>query len=414
MLPPSETTNNPKSRLLVFSSLFPSDASPTSGTFIRERMFRVGKHVPIVVVAPQAWSPFDPLVRLIRKSFRPISKEFEVLDGIEIYRPKALSIPAFFKEFDGRFMAWGSRKIVDKIVDKFEPTIIDAHFAYPDGYAASYHAKRHKLPLTITLRGSKDEWLIGTPREHMLKEALTAATQLISVSDSLKIDVAQKTIGNSVPCEVIGNGVDLLKFTQVNREQARKKLGLTDTQKVIIGVGSLIDRKGFHRVIPIIQKLKSEWPDVVYLIVGGGATHGDMTATLKRLISEHDLLDNVRFCGSQLPQDLKWFYGAADVFALATEHEGWANVFLEAMACGLPVISTLVGGNKQVVCEDELGILTPFWDANQFETALRQGLRKNWDRNQIMNYAQSNSWSSRVTRLVALFESITKRSKSEN
>jgi teichuronic acid biosynthesis glycosyltransferase TuaC len=393
-------------RLLVFSSLFPSQVSPTSGTFIKERMFRVSRHIPVVIVAPQAWSPLDGIIRLIRKSFRPTSQEYEVIDGVEIYRPRVFSFPAVFKQFDGHFMAWGSSKVVKQLVESFNPTIIDAHFGYPDGFAASFHARRFQLPLTITLRGSKDEWLLGTNRESFLKRALGSAHQLFAVSDALKRDIAVKLLGDEVKCEVIGNGVDLHKFQLKNKVEARRRLGISVNAKVIISVGGLIDRKGFHRVIPLIKNLKEKWPELIYLVVGGGVSHGDMTATLKKLAIEEGVSDRVRFCGAQLPVDLCWFYSAADVFALATEHEGWANVFLEAMACGLPVISTLVGGNAQVVKDSSLGLLSPFWEPKEFEKNLDTSLSTTWDTERILAYAHSNSWDQRVKRLVTVFESI--------
>lgn len=155
---------SPSVRLLVYSSNFPSSATPTVGTPVWERMSRIGKHVPIIVVSPQAWSPFDWVLRLFRKTYRPPTSAHEVIQGVEVFRPRVLSVPRFLKGLDGWFMAAGSRRIVRKIVESFQPTIVDAHFLYPDGYAASLLARRHGLPLTITIRGSKDATLVHGPR----------------------------------------------------------------------------------------------------------------------------------------------------------------------------------------------------------------------------------------------------------
>jgi teichuronic acid biosynthesis glycosyltransferase TuaC len=243
----------------------------------------------------------------------------------------------------------------------------------------------------------------------LLTKALQSATQLIAVSESLKKDVAQKILGPNANCIVVGNGVDLKKFLRQDKIEARQRLDIKVDAKVIISVGALVDRKGFHRVIPLLKTLKKEHPSLVYLIVGGGATHGDMTEKLKKLAMDHGVLDNVRFCGSQLPENLKWYYSAADIFALATEHEGWANVFLEAMACGLPVITTLVGGNSQVVAEEHLGLLSEYWKPEAFTENLATALRFDWDREKIISYAQSNSWDSRIDTLRVLFQSIPRR-----
>jgi len=91
---------------------------------------------------------------------------------------------------------------------------------------------------------------------------------------------------------------------------------------------------------------------------------------------------------------------------LATANEGWANVFLEAMACGLPVITTEVGGNKEVVNDPRLGTVVPFGDSEALLAAVSQGLETAWDRPLIIQYARENSWDSRVKILVEEFQRI--------
>ncbi len=393
-------TGNDRPRIVVFSSLFPSAEAPTAGVFIRERMFRVAKHLPLVVVAPQAWSPVDWVIRLFRKGFRRPAATYELMNGIPVYRPRVLSIPGILKRWDGWLMARGSRALMRSICFEFKPNLIDAHFLYPDGYAASLLATEFGVPLTITLRGSKDEWLIGTNREQMLRDAMNRATHLFAVSDSLKNDVAVALGQAPEKVTVVGNGVDLSKYEPVDQVEARARLGIDRDAQVLIGVGYRIDRKGFHRVIPLLPALRKRFPKLIYLVVGGAANQGDMLPELKRLAAEHDVTDIIRFCGSQPSEDLKWFYGAANVFALATAHEGWANVFLEAMACGLPVVTTRVGGNAEVVCRQGLGTLVDYWDPLAFEAALAQAFEKEWDRAAIIAYAAANSWDQRLELLL--------------
>jgi glycosyltransferase involved in cell wall biosynthesis len=393
-------------RILVFSSLFPSAAAPESGTFIRERMFRVGAHVSITVVAPQPWSPLDWLVRLGRRTFRPRAPTHERMQDFDVYRPRFLSFPGVLKRHDGRRMARGCRAVVRRIAASFRPNLVDAHFLYPDGWAASRIAREMGLPLTITLRGSKDEWLIGTDREPFLKEAMDAAVHLFAVSEALRQNVAVRLGVDPAKVTVVGNGVDLEKFGPVDRAEARRRLGVPRDARVLIGVGGLIERKGYHRVIPLLKGLRARIPGLLYLVVGGGATQGDMGPQLERLARDEGVADIVRLCGPQLPEELKWFYGAADVFALATAHEGWANVFLEAMACGLPVITTRVGGNAQVVCDPALGTLVDWWDPDAFARALEEAMNRSWDRAAIRAHAASNGWDQRVGVLVEEFRRI--------
>ena len=393
-------------RILVYTSLFPSAAAPTAGTFVRERAFRLGRRLPMVVVSPQAWSPLDWAVRLFRKTFRPGGRVYEIMGGVEVYRPRYFSFPGVLKSLDGWLMARGSMAVVRRLQREFQPNVIDAHFLFPDGYAAIQVGRALGLPVTITLRGRKDQRLVGTERDPMLREAARSAARLFAVSDSLRRDVGEK-LGEPVDrILVVANGVDLEKFQPVERAEARRRLGIAQDAKVIVGVGGLIEGKGFHRVIPLVSGLRAKFPGLVYLIVGGGTTQGDMRASLEALARVDGIADAVRFCGQQLPDELKWYYGAADVFALATTYEGWANVFLEAMACGLPVISTRVGGNEQVVCSPELGELVEFWDAPAFAAAIERALCREWDRAAIIGYARSNTWDRRIDVLEREFRAL--------
>jgi teichuronic acid biosynthesis glycosyltransferase TuaC len=396
----------PEIRLLVYSSIFPSRVTPTVGTPVWARMSRIAKHVPIVVVSPQPWSPLDWLVRLFRKTYRPIASAHEVIEGIEIFRPRMLSIPRFFKGLDGWLMAFGSRRVVRQVVNAHKPAILDAHFLYPDGYAASLLASEHRLPLTITIRGSKDARLVDGPRRAQLRAAMDSASKLFAVSDSLKHDVPARLGIADEKTVVIGNGVDTSKFSRRDRGEARRRLGIAADAKVLISVGSLVELKGFHRVLPVLPRLRLRFPGLRYLVVGGGTTQGDMSGRLRAMTSELGLDDCVVFCGPQVPDELGWHYSAADLFVSATSYEGWANVLLEAMACGLPVVTTNVGGNPQVVCRAELGTIVPFWDEAAFESATLSALERTWSPESIIAYARENSWEVRVAQQIAEYGKI--------
>ena len=389
-------------RVLVFSSLFPSAVAPTAGTFIRERMFRVAQRAPVVVVAPQPWSPLDGLIRglLKRPDFRPMAAEYEVMDGVGVYRPRYLSVPGVLKRLDGRMMARGARKTVERLVREFRPTLIDAHFLYPTGYAASLLAAHTQLPMTVTVRGSADEWLLGTDREPMLHAAMKQAARVICVSRALLHSVV---LPSGVPVDrvaVVGNGVDLAKFERLDRLAARARLGIDPDAEVLIGVGHLVDGKGFHRVIPLLPELRKRHPKLLYLVVGGGREEAAMRPRLERLAAEVGVADIVRFCGAQPQAELKWYYSAANAFVLATAFEGWANVFLEAMACGLPVITTRVGGNAEVVRTPDTGTLVEYWDGPAFQNALHDALQRRWDHDAIIEYACANAWDERIEQLM--------------
>jgi glycosyltransferase involved in cell wall biosynthesis len=203
--------------------------------------------------------------------------------------------------------------------------------------------------------------------------------------------------------QVVGNGVDVQKFRREDRGAARSRLGLPEEATVLVSVGSLVERKGFHRVIECLPELLRTWPGLRYLIVGGAGREGDIGASLKRQVAELGLDQQVLFLGPLAAEELKWPLSAADVFVLATRNEGWANVFLEAMACGLPVVTTDVGGNAEVVCRPDLGALVPFGDRTALTEALTRALGRDWDRERIVSHARANAWDDRVQTLVGEF-----------
>ena len=141
-------------------------------------------------------------------------------------------------------------------------------------------------------------------------------------------------------------------------------------------------------------------------MVGGPSPEGDLTDQLQAQVHDLGLTDRVHFTGPVPPQDLHRVLSAANVFVLATRNEGWANVFLEAMACGLPVVTTAVGGNAEVVCRPELGTVVPFGDDAALTAAMHAALGHAWDPTLIRQYAQANTWDRRVDVLEAEFRAL--------
>jgi glycosyltransferase involved in cell wall biosynthesis len=392
-------------KLVVFSSLYPSQVRPTAGVFIRERMSKVAEQLPLVVVSPVPWFPLQGLIRLCKPEFRPQPALFEQQHGIDVYYPRFFSIPGLLKSWDGWFMAMGSFWTLYRLRKQFQFNIIDAHFAYPDGFAATLLGKWFAAPVTITLRGTEvPQSKLPHIRKRLL-QALNNATQIFSVSESLKHHVV--ALGaDADKIQRIGNGVDTDKFYPVDKQIARQQLNLPGDAKVLISVGGLVDRKGFHRVIDVLPALVKQTPNLIYLIVGGPSPEGNISERLQQQVSGLGLTQHVRFLGALPSDQLKTPLSVSDVFVLSTANEGWANVFLEAMACGLPVITTDVGGNAEVVNDEALGTIVSFGDSQALQTALSAALAKTWDKVKIIKYAEANAWQQRVDKLVVEFKSL--------
>lgn len=398
--------------VVVLSSLFPSERQPMAGLFVRERMFRVGRDLPLSVVAPTPWFPLQGWLRRFRPAFRPGAPHHERQAGHDVWFPRFFSVPALLKQWDGAFMALCAYPRLKRLQRQGRLDVLDAHFAYPDGYAATRLKRWLGVPVCITLRGTESRLAADPAIRPLLRQALLEADQVLAVSTSLA-RVAQSLDVPAAKVRVVGNGVDIDRFQPLAQDEARRRLGIPPHARVIVTVGGLVERKGFHRVMACLPELRRRHGEVLYLVVGGPSPEGDWTGRLHALRDELGLGEAVRFLGPVAPRELAPVLSAADVFALSTRHEGWANVLLEAMACGLPVVATDVGGNAEVVCRDTLGALVPFDDHNALLEALGQALLRSWDRQAIRSHALANTWDERVRTLHEIFSGLHARSSPE-
>src|SRR3569623_363241 len=390
------------------STMLPHAAQPNAKKIIRERMFRVGKKLPLPVASPRAWLPLQGLIRRFRPQFRPPARAYEIQQGIEIFRARFFSFQGVGSSVDGLFMGLGSYAVLRRLRGKGRVDILDAHFAYPDGYAATLLGRWLDIPVTITLRGTEVPQSRDAARRARIVKALNRAVRVFSVADALKQYVGALGVDKD-KILVVGNGVDSERFRPIAKQTARESLGLPADVPVIITVGGLVERKGFHRVMEVLPNLRLKFPDTRYLIVGGASAEGDWETRLKALAARLKLSDAVHFLGPLPPEDLHVPLSAADVFVLSTRYEGWANVLLEAMACGLPVVTTDVGGNREVVCNEKLGTIVPFGNAEALAQALADALARPWNRLEIIAHARDNDWTHRVAVLSDEFERIHRR-----
>ncbi|MCG5494767.1 glycosyltransferase [Ectothiorhodospira variabilis] len=391
--------------LVVYTHVFPNQVQPTYGVFVRERMFRVAKDLPVTVVAPVPWFPGQALLRRLRAHYRPEPPYHEVQQGIDVYHPRFLSIPRFFKFTDGLFEALFTWPLMRRLKREGRLDLIDAHFVHPDGVAAWLLGSWLRVPHTITLRGTILRISKTRLRRWLATRAMKQAARVFSVADSLRQTAITMGVSpNHV--QVVSNGINLEFFQPEDRQACRQRLGIPVDAQVLITVGTLNERKGFHRVIEQMPTLLQRYPNLLYLAVGGENPDGDKQRLLD-LAASLGVEDRVIFAGQQPPEALRHYYCAADLFVLPTRFEGWANVFLEAAACGLPTVTTRVGGNAEVISSPTLGRLVPLGDGEALREAITTALEEPWDHEAIIAHARANAWEQRIPELLIAFDALT-------
>lgn len=390
-------------KILTFSTLFPNDQQPVHGIFVENRLRHLltSGEVEARVVAPVPWFPLRHDRFGQYATYARVCKS-ETRHGLDIIHPRYPLIPKIGMNWTPGFMYRALKPVIQRIIDDgYDFDLIDAHYFYPDGVAAAMLARDFGKPLTITARGTDLNLIpqFDKPR-NLIKQAAEQADGLITVCAALAEPLVDLGIDRS-KIHVLRNGVDLEGFQPRDRIAARKKLGLTGPTAV--SVGGLIERKGHHIAIEAMQDL----PDMTLLIAGAGPERKNLEAQTEKL----GLTDRVRFLGNVPHRDLPEIYSAADLMLLCSSREGWANVLLESMACGTPVVATDIWGTGEVVAGPEAGVLmkarTP--DAVvQGITTLMDALP---DRTATRRYAEGFSWDDTTQGQLALFNSILDKRK---
>ena len=384
-------------RLLVYTTLFPHAGDPAHGVFVENRLraLLAGGGVTARVVAPVPWFP----------SARPIFGRWaafagvppvEERGGLVVRHPRYPVLPRIGMVVAPALLAAATALPVAELVKHESADLIDAHYLYPDGVAAVMLAQSLGLPVVLTARGT-DVNLI--PRNRLARAwigwAARRADALVAVCRALKDEMVGLGIAAD-KIRVLRNGVDLDRYRPGDRAAARAALGVSGP--VLLSVGHLIERKGHDLVIAALPQL----PSCTLLIAGAGPELERLQGLARRL----GVVGRVRFLGRLPPERLPQLYRAADALVLASSREGWANVLLEAMACGTPVVASNVWGTAEVVAAPAAGLLMPSRDAAGVAAGVRRLLADPPGRDHTRRYAEGFGWEDTSAGQRDLFEGV--------
>ena len=382
-------------KILTFSTLFPNAEKPGHGIFVETRLRHLvsSGRVEARVVAPIPWFPstnprFGQYARFAKAPRR------EVRHGIEVSHPRYPVLPKVGMSVAPLLLAQAVKPAIRRMLDEgYDFDLIDAHYFYPDGVAAAMLARAFGKPLVITARGS-DITLFpqyALPRRQILWAA-RRADAVITVCNALRDEV----VGMGIEADRVvslRNGVDLELFRPVERTP--------NAMFTLLAVGHLVPVKAQDLIIGALPLL----PGVRLVLAGDGPDR----AKLEALANQLGVTDRVRFLGAVPQAQLRSHYGSADALVLSSSREGWANVLLEAMACGTPVVASRVYGTPEVVAAPEAGVLMAERSYQGVADAVN-ALRANYpDRAATRRYAERFSWDDTTEGQLRLFGEILAR-----
>lgn len=385
----------PPLRVLTFSTLFPSLNRPEHGIFVETRLRHLvaSGEVESRVVAPVPWFP-SANPRFGKYSRLAAVPRAEERNGLHVRHPRYLLLPKVGMTTAPYSLARAGLRAARELIESgYDFDLIDAHYFYPDGVAATLIGKALRKPVVVTARGSDVNLFqrFALPRRMILGAARRSAA-MISVCEALKVELVRLG-ADGRKISVLRNGVDLDLFWPEERSAARLSFGVT--RFCLICVGHLVKLKGHEIVIAALAML----PHAELLIAGTGPEE----ASLRALSVALGVQDRVRFLGN-LPQErLRTLYSAADALVLASSREGWPNVLLESMACGTAAVASKVGGIPEVITAPEAGVLID----ERTPRAVAEGVSRlsgvGQGRAATRRYAEGFSWEATTHGQVELF-----------
>jgi len=384
-------------KVLFVSNLFPNVHEPTRGIFNFHQVRHLAKLAEVRVVVPISRS----FIRGRYVTTKPVPPETE-LDGLKVSHPVAWYLPSIGTPFNAWLYALSLAPVIKRIHNEFPFDVILANWAYPDACGMARIAHHWQVPLVASISGSdvNVQMTLPTHRRQILR-MLTQASATITRSQALK-DVLVSHGAGADKIKVLYNGVDAARFHPMSRQEARKALKISDDERVIAYIGRLSPEKGVADLLEAMAWLRDKLQLTPRLVVVGD---GLQRNKLERLAETLGLQDRIIWAGMRPNHELSPYYSAADVACVPSHMEGVPNAALEALACGIPVVGTRVGGIPEVLT-DATGILVEPGQPKQLAEALAAALGREWDRPAIVAHSQRFSWDTNARTLHELLEKV--------
>lgn len=356
-----------KPKVLFLTNMYPK---VLGGTFIHDQathLISAGCKVKVLVPVP-----YVPNILIGRDRWQTYAKipYEDTIDMVSIDYPRYLRLPGkWFHSISCYSQYWGLKKRIRTLMDEFRPNILHAHAATAPGYIGLMIKKIYGLPLVCSLRGCDINTYpyYGTFSMNFTKKLIAEADQLLSVSGALK-EAANTFEKPKREIKVVYNGcnIDSFIFRKEDRLQIRGELGISESDKVLVFIGSLSEDKGVVELLTAFTKLIPNKEHLHLMIIGNGPEKTRIQNDADTLIDD----GKVHIIGERAHREIPKYLSAADLFVLPSYSEGLPNVILEAMACNLPVIATRVGGIPEAVEDGKSGILVEKKDAVSLKGAI--------------------------------------------
>ena len=379
-------------RVLSLSTLYPNDHTPNFGVFVERQMQAVAARgdVQLTLLNPIGLPPFPLALHPRYRRLRGVAM-VEQRGGVPVLRPRFTLLPGIGGRFNAGAIARAVLPLARQLHADAPFDLVDAQFFYPDGPAAVRIGRALNLPISIKARGADiHHWGHAPGTARQVRDAGLAATGLLAVAGGIADDMAALGIPHD-KITIHRTGLDRSVFRPLDKAEARARLNLPADAPLLATVGALIPRKGQAFAIEALAQL----PDTHLLLAGAGADEAALRARAAAL----GLTERVHFLGAVPHGELPWVLSAADVFVLPTASEGLANAWVEALACGTPVVTTPIPGAQELLTDPAWGRMTER-EGTAIAAAVRDLLAAPPARANVLRGAAPFSWEANAAALV--------------
>lgn len=338
-------------KIAIVSHSYPTIADPSYGIFIKREAALIRKFAEPILFIPKVFS--TPLNRQYYRTKNLVE------DGIQKEEFKYISFPS--KYFPSVITKSLSTQLLKKL-KRHNPSLVHLHWLYPQGLTASL-LKRNELKVVITIHGG--DWYSNIDNEVMfplIQKSLTKTDSIVCVGEKLKQHILQRFPEFTQKTHHIPHAIDTTRFIPTNsKTELRNSLNWSANKLHLLCVANFHIYKGVDLLVKSMPKVHNL--EYIHLHLVAPRREKEMSLEIKRIINEKKLQNHISLYGALKEAELIRFMQAADLFVLPSLKEGFGIVCAEAIACGVPVLSTASGGPEEILSE-ETGLLVPPGDVD--------------------------------------------------